>query len=196
MVDDFQYEAYHREFLAGDFLTIFTDGFSEAMNSKRELFGIERLVELCSDKAVKAGDLGPCILDNVHEFVGDYPAKRRHVPGVLRAGISTSTRSNCGTAQRSLPASLAGSSRFAPRRRAANHFLGHLLLEERPHGPFQPHHAFGRLHAHVAGRHVRAAAQGPVNLIEQVRTAAQQRRLPCPIPCDGTTLRGACFRTE
>ena len=54
MIDDYQYEAYKREFLAGDFLTIFTDGFSEAMNSKRELFGLERLIELCSDKAVKA----------------------------------------------------------------------------------------------------------------------------------------------
>ena len=46
VMDDFKYESYRREFLAGDFLTIFTDGFSEAMNAKRELFGIERLVEL------------------------------------------------------------------------------------------------------------------------------------------------------
>jgi phosphoserine phosphatase RsbU/P len=73
VIDDYQYEAYKREFLAGDFLTIFTDGFSEAMNSKRELFGIERLIELCNDKTVKACSLGPCILDKVHEFVGDFP---------------------------------------------------------------------------------------------------------------------------
>lgn len=72
VMDDFQYVAYKREFLAGDFLTIFTDGFSEAMNAKRELFGIERLVELCSDKAVKPDCLGPCILDKVHQFVGDF----------------------------------------------------------------------------------------------------------------------------
>ncbi|HYO25752.1 MAG TPA: PP2C family protein-serine/threonine phosphatase, partial [Lacipirellulaceae bacterium] len=72
VVDDFQYEAYRREFLAGDFLTIFTDGFSEAMNSKRELFGVERLIELCNDKGVKAECLGPCILEKVHQFVGDF----------------------------------------------------------------------------------------------------------------------------
>ena len=73
VVDDYQYEAYRREFLAGDFLTIFTDGFSEAMNSKRELFGMERLIALCSDKGTKVKDLGPCILDSVRKFAGDYP---------------------------------------------------------------------------------------------------------------------------
>lgn len=73
VMDDYQYEAYKREFLAGDFLTIFTDGFSEAMNSKRELFGIERLIELCSDRSVKASELGPCILEKVHGFAGDFP---------------------------------------------------------------------------------------------------------------------------
>jgi sigma-B regulation protein RsbU (phosphoserine phosphatase) len=73
VIDDFQYEPYKREFLAGDVLTIFTDGFSEAMNAERELFGIPRLVELCSDKAIGAESLGPCILDKVHTFVGDYP---------------------------------------------------------------------------------------------------------------------------
>jgi serine phosphatase RsbU (regulator of sigma subunit) len=73
VMDEFEYHAYKREFLAGDFLTVFTDGFSEAMNAKRELFGIERLVELCSDQAVKPDSLGPCILDKVHQFVGDFP---------------------------------------------------------------------------------------------------------------------------
>jgi sigma-B regulation protein RsbU (phosphoserine phosphatase) len=73
VMDDFVYEPYKREFLAGDFLTIFTDGFSEAMNSKRELFGIERLVELCSDASINACQLGPCILDKVHQFAGDFP---------------------------------------------------------------------------------------------------------------------------
>jgi serine phosphatase RsbU (regulator of sigma subunit) len=73
VVDDYQYEAYKREFLAGDFLTIFTDGFSEAMDSKQDQFGVERLIEVCGDKALKSADLGPCILDKVHGFVGDYP---------------------------------------------------------------------------------------------------------------------------
>ncbi|HMP07631.1 MAG TPA: SpoIIE family protein phosphatase, partial [Lacipirellulaceae bacterium] len=73
VMDDYQYESYTRELLAGDQLTLFTDGFSEAMNSSRELFGLERLIELCGDATVKAADLGPCILDKVHKFVGDYP---------------------------------------------------------------------------------------------------------------------------
>ena len=36
-------------------------------------FGLERLVELCSDKGTKPRDLGPCILSSVRKFVGDYP---------------------------------------------------------------------------------------------------------------------------
>jgi serine phosphatase RsbU (regulator of sigma subunit) len=73
VVADYPYEAFRREFLAGDFLTIFTDGFSEAMNSQRELFGVERLAQLCSDQGVKPADLGCCILDKVRDFVGDFP---------------------------------------------------------------------------------------------------------------------------
>jgi sigma-B regulation protein RsbU (phosphoserine phosphatase) len=73
VADDYQYDSYKREFLAGDFLTIFTDGFSEAMNSKRELYGMERLTALCADKTVKPRDLGPCILDSVRKFAGDFP---------------------------------------------------------------------------------------------------------------------------
>jgi sigma-B regulation protein RsbU (phosphoserine phosphatase) len=71
--DEYEYEAVQRDFLAGDFLTIFTDGFSEAMNAKRELFGIERLTQLCADTAVKPHDLGKCILDKVKTFAGDFP---------------------------------------------------------------------------------------------------------------------------
>lgn len=73
VVDDYEYEAYRREFLAGDLLTIFTDGFSEAMNSKRELFGIDRITALCADRTTKPRDLGKCILESVRKFAGDYP---------------------------------------------------------------------------------------------------------------------------
>ncbi len=73
VIEDYQYEAYRREFLAGDFITLFTDGFSEAMNSKRELYGLERLLDLCGDKCTKPKDLGPCILESVRKFVGDFP---------------------------------------------------------------------------------------------------------------------------
>lgn len=73
VMDDYPYEAHRREFLAGDFLTIYTDGFSEAMNAKRDLFGLERLVEICSNKDVAPKELGPCVLDSVRKFAGDYP---------------------------------------------------------------------------------------------------------------------------
>lgn len=73
VMDDYVYESYQRDFLVGDLVTIYTDGFSEAMNAKRELFGIERLVELCSDSKTKPQELGACILENVKKFAGDYP---------------------------------------------------------------------------------------------------------------------------
>ncbi|MCC6493688.1 MAG: SpoIIE family protein phosphatase [Pirellulales bacterium] len=73
VAEDYQYEAFRREFLAGDLLTIFTDGFSEAMNSRRELFGIDRLLALCGDKTAQPRDLGSCILQSVRKFAGDYP---------------------------------------------------------------------------------------------------------------------------
>ena len=38
-----EYESYAHRLEPGDVVTIFTDGFSEAMNSERELYGLERL---------------------------------------------------------------------------------------------------------------------------------------------------------
>jgi serine phosphatase RsbU (regulator of sigma subunit) len=43
------------------------------MNADRQLFGIERLMELCGDKAVKPVELGPCILEKVRTFAGNFP---------------------------------------------------------------------------------------------------------------------------
>ena len=73
VIDDFEYEAYRRPFEPGDFLTIFTDGFSEAMNSNRDLFGMEKLIEVVGDGGVGSHDLGPHVLKNVRDFAGDYP---------------------------------------------------------------------------------------------------------------------------
>lgn len=68
--DDYAYEAEHRSLEPGDFVTIFTDGFSEAMNAERELYGLERLTEQVGSSAVSVVDLGKHILDDVREFVG------------------------------------------------------------------------------------------------------------------------------
>ena len=73
VIDDYNYESYQRDLEPGDLVTIFTDGFSEAMNSRRELFGLERLVELAGTTEVPITELGPFILSNVRKFAGDFP---------------------------------------------------------------------------------------------------------------------------
>jgi len=73
VMDDYQFEAYQRALEPGDFVTIFTDGFSEAMNSNRDLYGIEKLAEVIGNQAVGPHDLGKHVLDDVRRFAGDYP---------------------------------------------------------------------------------------------------------------------------
>jgi len=73
VIDDFEYEAYERTLEPGDFLTAFTDGFSEAMNSNRDLFGIERLAELLASREHPTKELGPDVLQEVRSFAGDFP---------------------------------------------------------------------------------------------------------------------------
>jgi serine phosphatase RsbU (regulator of sigma subunit) len=72
VTDDYPYEANHRDLAPGDFLTIFTDGFSEAMNSERELYGLERLTQEISSPALSVVDLGRHILEDVRKFVSGY----------------------------------------------------------------------------------------------------------------------------
>ncbi|MCG8448773.1 MAG: SpoIIE family protein phosphatase [Pirellulales bacterium] len=73
VVDDYQFEAYQHMLQPGDFVTLFTDGFSEAMNSQRELYGIEKLIEVAGDKGVDSHNLGQPVLDDVRRFAGDFP---------------------------------------------------------------------------------------------------------------------------
>ena len=73
VIDDFEFESYERVLEPGDFMTIYTDGFSEAMNSERELYGVERMIELISDKGIPTTELGNRLLDDVRQFAGDYP---------------------------------------------------------------------------------------------------------------------------
>jgi sigma-B regulation protein RsbU (phosphoserine phosphatase) len=69
---DMTYTAEHRVLEPGDFVTIFTDGFSEAMNADRDLYGLERLMEQVSSSAVSVNDLGQHILDDVRQFVDGH----------------------------------------------------------------------------------------------------------------------------
>lgn len=73
VIDDFEFEAYERILEPGDFLTIYTDGFSEAMNAERELYSVERMTELISDKGVPTTELATRLLEDVREFAGDTP---------------------------------------------------------------------------------------------------------------------------
>ena len=73
VLSDFQYEAYQRELDSGEFVIAFTDGFSEAMNSSRELYGLERLATIVGDMKVGSHQLGPHVVDDVRQFAGDYP---------------------------------------------------------------------------------------------------------------------------
>lgn len=68
----YEYESFTRSVEPGDVFTIFTDGFSEAMNNQRELYGIERLRQQLSNPAVSVRDFGQHILDDVSKFVDGY----------------------------------------------------------------------------------------------------------------------------
>ncbi len=71
--DDFEFEAFTTAFAPGESLTIFTDGFSEAMNDQRELYGMERLTQQVAADSISVDELGRHLLDDVSRFVGDFP---------------------------------------------------------------------------------------------------------------------------
>jgi serine phosphatase RsbU (regulator of sigma subunit) len=70
---DYQYEQYSCAIAPGDFLALFTDGISEAMNLDNELYGLERLRKLLSQPSASVDALGRDILDDVKRFVGGRP---------------------------------------------------------------------------------------------------------------------------
>lgn len=71
--EDFEYETVSRKLAPGDFVTMFTDGFSEAMNRDRDLYGMERLSAVIGESAVSIDELGKHILEDVRKFVAGYP---------------------------------------------------------------------------------------------------------------------------
>ena len=70
--DDYQFESYTEELQPGDFITLFTDGFSEAMNANGELYGIDRLAKQVGTSAVNVEELGQHILEDVNQFVDGF----------------------------------------------------------------------------------------------------------------------------
>jgi len=69
---DFEYQLYSHRLEPGDVVTIFTDGFSEAMNGDRELYGLERLKQQLSSPVLNVREFGQHILDDVHQFVNGH----------------------------------------------------------------------------------------------------------------------------
>jgi phosphoserine phosphatase RsbU/P len=64
-----EYEAYSHKLEPGDVVTMFTDGFSEAMNGDRELYGLDRLKNQIASPQVSVADFGRYILEDVRQFV-------------------------------------------------------------------------------------------------------------------------------
>ncbi|MEN1679368.1 MAG: SpoIIE family protein phosphatase [Planctomycetota bacterium] len=72
VMDDFEYEQITRKIEPGDFLTVFTDGFSEAMNRDKDLYGMERLTAAVGSAGLSITELGKHVLDDVRKFVDGY----------------------------------------------------------------------------------------------------------------------------
>ena len=70
---DQTFEAIHLQLAPGDSLTLFTDGFSEAMNPKRQQYGLEHLRERLADEVPSAREVGQHILDDVTRHVQGHP---------------------------------------------------------------------------------------------------------------------------
>jgi sigma-B regulation protein RsbU (phosphoserine phosphatase) len=73
VIDDFEFEPYTCSLDEGDVFVIFTDGISEAMNDRRELYGVERISKQIGNRAVSVAEMGAELLDDVQRFVGYQP---------------------------------------------------------------------------------------------------------------------------
>ena len=87
---DFEYEKHTRQLEPGDFLALFTDGISEAMNTSGELYGLERLRKQLAVRQRSRCRIGPLDPRRREAVRRRPPAKRRHVPGLLRPGREVS----------------------------------------------------------------------------------------------------------
>jgi phosphoserine phosphatase RsbU/P len=71
---EFPYQEAALELKAGDLFVCFTDGISEAMDTKDEEFGEERLIEILRHcQARSAAETITCILDQVDAFTAGAP---------------------------------------------------------------------------------------------------------------------------
>jgi sigma-B regulation protein RsbU (phosphoserine phosphatase) len=59
--------------MPGESMVLYTDGITEAMNARDELYGRQRLLRLLSSDVRQIKPLGRSILDDVKRFVGARP---------------------------------------------------------------------------------------------------------------------------
>ena len=71
--EGYDYEAKTVPLGRNQFMAAFTDGFSEALNAKNELYGLERLRNRIGSPVKDVAALGHVILDDVKSFVGGHP---------------------------------------------------------------------------------------------------------------------------
>jgi len=72
-VPNYQYKQGEVKLAKGDVLLYYTDGITEAENSKREMFGMDKLKNvILENKDKNAEEIKEAILDAVNEFRGDY----------------------------------------------------------------------------------------------------------------------------
>ncbi|MES1213507.1 MAG: SpoIIE family protein phosphatase [Singulisphaera sp.] len=69
---EFVYDQFLVDLKPGESLTLFTDGFSEAMDAKNELYGMVRLRERLAAPAKSVQQLGALLLADVKTFVGQH----------------------------------------------------------------------------------------------------------------------------
>ena len=72
VMEDFDYELAKITLEPGESLTIFTDGFNEAMNANRDLYGLERIAAQVKLPAKTVAELGDHVIADVRKFVDGF----------------------------------------------------------------------------------------------------------------------------
>jgi phosphoserine phosphatase RsbU/P len=70
--EDYEYESYQCQLQPGECFTVYTDGFSEAMNEARELYSIERIAKQVGLDAATVEAIGGNVLNDIRKFVAGY----------------------------------------------------------------------------------------------------------------------------
>ena len=71
-MDGMVYEERQVKFLPGDVAVLFTDGVTEAVNCKGEMYGLKRLCSVMTRNGhLSAQEIMEKVLDDISEFSGD-----------------------------------------------------------------------------------------------------------------------------